>query len=118
MTPEPVDRGGLPVTADVDREAWEVALDRLELDLVRLERSLGLGDRVVEADPWEVPARYGPLPPELRERAEDLVTRQHAVIEALRHRMAVTLRQRAAVESIGRTSAPTEPRAAYIDLTA
>ncbi|MEV7431646.1 MULTISPECIES: hypothetical protein [unclassified Nocardioides] len=108
----------MPLSRDVDREAWEVALDRLELDLVRVERSLGVGDRVAEADPWEVPEKYGPLPPDLRQRAEELVVRQQSVIDTLRCRMAATLRQRAVIESVGRTSGPTEPRAVYIDLTA
>jgi len=118
MSSLPVDRGGLPVSTEVDRDAWQVALDRLELDLVRVERSLGVGDRVAESDPWEVQEKYGPLPPDLRQRAEELVVRQQAVIDALRCRMAATLRQRAVIESVGRTSGPTEPRAVYIDLTA
>lgn len=118
MTEQRVDRGGLPILDHGDREAWEVALDRLELDLVRIERALGVGDFVDDGTSWEVPSRYGPLPGELRTRAEELLARQRSVIETLRERMAATLRQRAVVETIGRAAQASEPPAAYIDLTA
>lgn len=118
MSEQAVDRGGMPILQHGDREAWEVALDRLELDLVRMERALGVGEFVDDGTSWEVPGKYGPMPGELRERAEELVARQRSVIETLRERMATTLRQRAVVETIARAAETPEPRAAYIDMTA
>ncbi|WP_435746859.1 hypothetical protein [Nocardioides sp. SYSU DS0663] len=117
MSTRPVELGGLSRLADPNVEAWQVALDRLELDLARLEKALGLGT-VVDTDPWEVPEQHGPLPLVLQPRASELLARQEAVIETIRARMDATLRERETVDARSRGSVPAEPRAAYIDLTA
>ena len=54
------------------QEAWQVALDRIELDVIRAERALET-DGVMRVDEWTVPDDYGPIPVSLRGRAEDIL---------------------------------------------
>lgn len=61
---------------------WETVLDRLELDLVLTERKLTNPD-APDPEPWSEPHLPGPIPADLVDRAEELLTRQHAVRDKL-----------------------------------
>ena len=60
---------------------WEIALDRLELDVLRAERMLENPERPAPAS-WDEPD-LGPIPPDLVERATELRTRQVRVLDQL-----------------------------------
>jgi hypothetical protein len=65
--------------ADQWRDAWVAALDALEADVEAVERMIRDEHRTQElpvADPWNPPADLGPLPIELRPRADVILTRQ------------------------------------------
>ncbi len=112
-----VDRGGLTLlTSDVNHEAWEVSLDRIELDVIRAEISLA-NDSDLRVDEWDVPVDHGPLPASLRPRAEELLARQEALLARIADKLGATGRQQAVVERVGRVSvAPTGP--VYVDVSA
>jgi hypothetical protein len=72
-------------------EAWEVVLDRLELDVILVERALeGRAGLSRPLDEWHVPDQYGPVPAALRPRAEALVVRQRTAMRALAEQLGVT----------------------------
>lgn len=58
----------------VAAETWERVLGRLQDDLDSLDRSLADGDEVVTS-PWSPPEGLGPLPADLRGRADELLGR-------------------------------------------
>jgi hypothetical protein len=78
-------------------EAWEVALDRIELDVIRAERALARGDGTARVDAWHTPDDYGPIPTILRNRAEELLVRQRQVLRALLEQMAASAEQGSAL---------------------
>ena len=80
-------------------EAWEIALDRVELDVIRAERALAGGEGTAQVDAWHLPDDYGPIPGALRPRAEELVNRQRQVLSGLSERMAVTALHRTIVDA-------------------
>lgn len=99
-----VDRGGLElVGGDPRLDAWEVELDRIELDVLRAERALENG-AVLRTDPWDLPVDHGPLPEELLERAVGILARQRVVTARIAEQLGVTLRQQDVVDRVGRTS--------------
>jgi hypothetical protein len=93
---------------------WQVALDRLELDVVRLERHLD-EDRELRTDIWDVPHVPGPLPAALRERAEELLARQRHGLECLANRLGQAVRQQAVADAVSRT-ASSASGPVYVDL--
>jgi hypothetical protein len=103
-------------TVTDDLLAWEVALDRLELDLVVAERLVRSGEAPV-VEPWDVPAVDGPLPATLLPRALELQARQAVVEAALRDALSATSKQRALAD---RVNAPATGlvSSAYVDFTA
>jgi hypothetical protein len=65
--------------ADDWRSAWVRALDELEADVEAVERMIREEHRTQDlppATPWQPPPGLGPLPLELRPRADMILTRQ------------------------------------------
>lgn len=112
-----VDRGGLTlITSDTRLEAWEVTLDRIELDVIRAEVALA-NNAEVRIDEWDVPADHGPIPLALQSRAQEIIARQHELIAALAERLGATVRQQAVVDRVGRTSTRSHVPV-YVDVSA
>jgi len=99
--------------------AWTAALDELEADVTRVEALLADDHRVRDlpvADPWTPPAGLGPLPLELRPRADAILGRQIAATQAISVALATNRRQ---AELLARVeSGATPPRPAYVDCAA
>jgi len=65
--------------ADEWREAWIAALDAMEADVEAVEQMIQEEHRSQElpsADPWTPPPGLGPLPLDLRPRADIILSRQ------------------------------------------
>lgn len=103
--------------AIINRLAWEVALDRLELDLVVVERLLRLMDPP-PLDVWDVPEIDGPIPADLLPRALDIQRRQAAVLEAVADSLTSTRRHRAYADKVNESNGQGQVAPAYVDLTA
>ncbi len=90
------------VKARADLTAWEIVLDRIELDVMRGERNLARGLEF-RTDPWDLPdGDLGPLPAQLVERAAGIHRRQHELIEKMSTTLHHTLRQQAVAEAASR----------------
>jgi len=88
------------MTAPDWRAEWTEALDALELDVERAEAMLTEEHRNADepaADPWRPPAHIGPLPLDLRPRADEILARQIAAAEAIASRLASNRQQSAVV---------------------
>jgi hypothetical protein len=98
-------------------EAWTAALDELELDVEAVEALLD-GEHATRdnprTDPWRPPTGLGPLPLELRPRADAILARQLAATEAVARGLVVN-RQQAALLDRMQTARRPAPRPAYID---
>jgi hypothetical protein len=97
------------------QQAWADALDRLEADVVAAEQLLAEEHRMRDlplTDPWRPPAGLGPLPIDLRPRADDVLRRQLAVAQGLATRLAGTVRHAAMLDRIDDRPAP---RPSYVD---
>ncbi|WP_323792673.1 hypothetical protein [Nocardioides sp.] len=94
---------------------WQVALDRLELDVVRLEHHLDHG-RELRNDIWDAPEHAGPLPDALRERAEELHARQLQCLERLATSIGTTVRQHELAEAVTRVSPGAHGLPLYVDI--
>jgi hypothetical protein len=98
-------------------KAWTAALDELELDVAAVEAQL-TGEHAARehplTDPWRPPAGLGPLPLELRQRADAILARQLAATEALARGMVVNRQQAALLERVQTAQRPV-PRPAYVD---
>jgi hypothetical protein len=97
------------------RKEWEAALDALEIDVSAAETLLADDQRMRErpvSDPWHPPAGLGPLPLDLRPRADAILTRQLAVAEAIASAL-VTNRRQAAL--LGKMKSAPQARPAYVD---
>src|SRR5687768_15206223 len=82
--------------ADAWRQAWVTALDALEADVDAVERMIASEHRSQElpaATPWAPPEGLGPLPLDLRPRADFIMTRQLAVALAVSTAMTANRRQ-------------------------
>lgn len=99
------------------RSAWTEALDRLELDVSAVEALLAdvhRADDTPVVDPWSPPEGLGPLPLDLRPRADGILKRQTAAAQQLAQALIGTRRQVAAVSKVEtRDSVPSRP--AYLD---
>jgi hypothetical protein len=95
------------------------ALDALEADVARIETMLAADHRLrdmPEADPWSPPQGLGPLPLDLRPRADAILARQLAAANAIVHQMAGNRRHAQLADRIeGGTYAPAQARPAYVD---
>jgi hypothetical protein len=98
------------------RHAWTAALDALEADVERVEVMLAYDHRTRDlprVDPWSPPAGLGPLPLDLRPRADAILNRQLAAAQALALAMVANRRQ---AEMAARIEAGDDPRRpAYLD---
>ena len=96
--------------------AWAQALDELEMDVAAAEALLADDHRAREMprpDPWRPPEGLGPLPLDLRPRADAILARQLAAAEALAVAMTAHRKQAAL---IGRIQAgEPAPRPVYVD---
>jgi hypothetical protein len=74
---------------------WGEVLDRMELDVTAVEALLAERGRTApgQVEPWSAPADLGPIPPELRPRADAVLERQLAASLAVVAAMTATSRQ-------------------------
>ena len=98
------------------RTAWTHALDELELDVTAAETLLAeehRGRDLPTADPWSPPEGLGPLPIDLRPRADGILARQLAAAVAMAASIGATRRQAALAARLetGRDNG----RPAYLD---
>ena len=99
------------------RAIWESELDRLELEVLRVERLLG-GEGPLPADAWTPPAVRGPMPDDLVPRARDLLDRQDRAGTALREAVASAQRQLAYGTRVTGATASGPAQPVYVDLEA
>ncbi|MEI5675478.1 MULTISPECIES: hypothetical protein [Nocardioides] len=112
-----VDRGGLElVSSDPHHDAWQVDLDRIELDVIRAERALENGSEL-RTDAWDLPGNHGTIPAELRERAEGILARQHSVMERIAEQLGITLRHQGLLDRVGLSSSLSNVPV-YLDVSA
>lgn len=97
-----------------DSLAWEVELDRLELDILRVERLVTAFEPLASSD-WVAPALATPLPAHLRERARDIHERQGKALQQLLLAMHTAQKQRRYVDRVTHDEQHV-PR--YVDLSA
>lgn len=100
------------------RTAWTNALDALEAEVESVEALLEEDHRVRDASgrqPWAPPADIGPLPAELRPRADAILARQLDAARAVAVAMTNNRQQAmlAARIEAGRQATPLRP--AYVD---
>jgi hypothetical protein len=97
-------------------EAWVGALDALEADVAVVEELLETSHRLADlptTDAWSAPAGLGPLPLDLRPRADAILCRQTAAAETMALAMVSNRRQ---AEMAARIEAGDGPRGpAYVD---
>jgi hypothetical protein len=91
---------------------WEVLLDRLDLEVIRIEKLLS-AMKPLENPPWEPPSPSAPMPVALLPRAVEIHQRQAAVLEKVMRAMRLTAKHRTYVERLSEQHEAT-PR--YIDL--
>jgi hypothetical protein len=80
------------------RNAWISALDELEADVEAVERMISEEHRSQElpaADPWSPPQGIGPIPLDLRPRADFILTRQLEAAKAAATAITANRRQTA-----------------------
>lgn len=98
---------------------WETALDRLELEVIYVERLLINPDSTHEAlDPWDEPQLTGPIPDDLVDRAIAIRTRQERAERALAHVVDRTRRQHQFAERVDRATGGQSRPAVYVDVDA
>jgi hypothetical protein len=106
------------------RAVWEAELDRLELDVVRVERLLSGADDASSAvqgasgRPWSPPAVPGPMPADLFPRARDILERQTRAEGALREALSSAQKQLAYGSRVSDATAPGRAQPVYVDLEA
>lgn len=104
------------MTGERWRAAWSEALDSLEADVAAAEALLADEHRLKDlpvTDPWRPPAGLGPLPLDLRARADDVLRRQLSVAQRLAVSLAGTMRQAAVLDRV--ENARPAPRPSYLD---
>ena len=105
------------MSAGTLRAVWEAELDRLELEVLRVERLLG-GAGPLPADAWTPPAVGGRMPDDLVPRARDLLDRQDRAGAALREALASAQKQLAYGARVSDATTPRLGHPVYIDLEA
>ncbi|HEV7964297.1 MAG TPA: hypothetical protein VGP57_17280 [Actinoplanes sp.] len=99
-------------------EAWVGALDALEADVVEVEKMLETSHRLADlptTDAWSPPAGLGPLPLDLRPRADKILGRQTAAAEAIAVALVANRRQAQVAARIDARREGAHPRPAYVD---
>jgi hypothetical protein len=90
------------------RQEWVTALDALEADVESVERMISdehLYQDVPATTPWAPGPELGPLPPDLRRRADDILARQLAAAKASAVAITTNRRQTAFADRIEAGSA-------------
>ena len=100
------------------RAVWESELDRLELDVIRIERLLKGLDAALPVEPWSPPAVPGQMPVDLARRAQDLLDRQEHAIADLRSALGEAQRLLAYTDRMSGAVGPGHARPVYVDLQA
>ena len=103
-----------PTTDSSHARAWEVELDRLELDVIRAQRLVQAVDPVEHVH-WRPPALVGPMPEHLLPRARDILERQTAVLAEMVPALQRTERHRRFADQ---AVADTHGGPVYIDVSA
>ncbi len=96
---------------------WAAALDALEMEVEAVEAMLVDEHRSREtaaADPWTPPAGLGPLPLDLRPRADGILARQLAAAQQITLALATNRRQAAFAAKV-EVGAQGAARPAYLD---
>jgi len=116
----PERRGGFGLDIpQTPHAAWQVTLDRIELDVIRAERGLaqGLGQGPVRTvDQWDKPADHGPVPDELRDRAEEILARQRECMASMTALLGVNAKHQAMTDVLGQVSTRRHGLAVYVDV--
>lgn len=99
------------------RAVWESEIDRLELEVIRVER-LVRGLVSAPSEPWCEPAVPGPMPHDLRERATSLLERQEIAQEALVLALAEAQKQVLYAERVAEIRGRRNAEPIYLDLEA
>ena len=105
------------MTAHEWRAAWLAALDELDRDVEAAETLLVQEHSrrdLPAADPWARPVGLGPLPLDLRPRADGILSRQLAAANAIALALGTNRRQ-AAVAARIETGGDAAPRPSYVD---
>jgi hypothetical protein len=85
------------------RKSWVSVLDELDADVVEIEERLRTDQYLREtptSDPWTPPEGLGPLPLDLKPRADRILARQLAAAQALAQAIAVNRKQAAVAGKI------------------
>jgi hypothetical protein len=107
--------GAATMTAEW-RLAWIAVLDELELDVDAADALLADTQRERDlpiSDPWSPPAGLGPLPLDLRPRADAVLARQLAAAAAVACALGTTRRQ--AAVALRLDNGHDAPRPSYVD---
>ena len=96
------------------RAIWETELDRLELDVLRVERLVnGLDSLSIE--PWDPPAVPGQMPADVAERAKALLDRQERAMAGLRTGLLAAQRQITYGDRVSDVTGPGPAQPVYLD---
>jgi hypothetical protein len=98
-------------------EAWSTALDELEADVVQVEKLLTDDQRQRDTpvvDHWNPPDGLGPLPLDLRPRADAILSRQIAATKAIAVALVVNRRHAIAAARI-EVGSQGRPRPSFVD---
>lgn len=101
---EPADQGTLE---------WEILLDRLEVEILWVERLIAASEPLEEGG-WRTPTPKTPLPPHLAARAHEIHARQLAMMGKLIGAMRRSAQEQAYAESAALNGDPDRPR--YVDV--
>lgn len=99
------------------RAIWETEIDRLELEVIRVER-LVRGLVAAPAEPWQPPAVPGSMPADLIPRAAELLERQDQARRALAAALVDAQRQVAYAERVAGFTGRNMTEPVYLDLEA
>jgi hypothetical protein len=102
------------VDATRDTLAWEVELDRLELEVIHVERLLA-AVKPLESTDWEPPRMGTPLPEHLLPRALEIQERQGKALQQVLRALHSAQRHRRYVD---RVTPEDQPAPRYLDITA
>lgn len=97
--------------------AWTAALDALEADVAQVEAMITEDHRMRDnptPDPWHPPAGLGPLPLDLRPRADAILARQITAARDLALALGAN-RRHAALASRIEVGTAGAPRPSYVD---
>ena len=99
------------------RAIWEAELDRLELDVLRVERVLK-GLSALPTEVWTPPSIPGQMPSDLVARAQELLDRQDRATELLGHSLAAAQRQIAYGDRVTEATGQAPAAPVYLDVDA